>query len=72
MRYFMYAENADMHYMYSRKNYNGMAALRKYHGQFPDHRMPNRRIFQRLHRQLREICSPYFVRHDVGRRRVQA
>ncbi|GFV96518.1 hypothetical protein TNCV_1999701 [Trichonephila clavipes] len=35
---FMYAKNADMHYMYGRANGNGRAALRVYHGQFPDRR----------------------------------
>ncbi|GFY12424.1 hypothetical protein TNCV_1798461 [Trichonephila clavipes] len=33
-------------------------------------RMPNR-IFQRLHRKLREKCSFHVTRHDAGRRRVE-
>ncbi|GFV19150.1 hypothetical protein TNCV_3223681 [Trichonephila clavipes] len=46
---FTYAEIADMHYMYGRANGNGRAALRRYHTQFSDPRMPDYRIFQ-LHR----------------------
>ncbi|GFW41978.1 hypothetical protein TNCV_6871 [Trichonephila clavipes] len=47
---FTYAENADMHYLYIRADGNGRAALRMYHAQFPDRRMPDHRIFHRLHR----------------------
>ncbi|PRD22515.1 UNVERIFIED_CONTAM: hypothetical protein NCL1_48906 [Trichonephila clavipes] len=41
-----YAKDADMHYMYGHVNGNGKAALRMYHVQFPDRRMPDHRIFQ--------------------------
>ncbi|GFY27043.1 uncharacterized protein TNCV_2066641 [Trichonephila clavipes] len=39
-----------------------------YHTQFPDRRMPDHRIFQRLHRQLRETRSFHVIRHDAGQR----
>ncbi|GFU91020.1 hypothetical protein TNCV_4923511 [Trichonephila clavipes] len=48
-----YFENSDMLYMYGCENSNGRAALRMYHAQLPDRRMPDHRIFQRLHRQFR-------------------
>ncbi|GFX00335.1 uncharacterized protein TNCV_1273291 [Trichonephila clavipes] len=41
-----------------------------YHAQFPDQRMPDHRIFQRLHRQLRETGLFYVTRYDAGRRRA--
>ncbi|GFU96365.1 hypothetical protein TNCV_89411 [Trichonephila clavipes] len=34
--------------------------------------MPDHRIFQRLHRQLRETCSFYVTRHGTDRRRAVA
>ncbi|GFW11745.1 hypothetical protein TNCV_1082911 [Trichonephila clavipes] len=49
-----YDENADMHYMYGCANGNHKAALQMYHAQFPGRQMPDHRIFQGLHRQLRE------------------
>ncbi|GFU87823.1 hypothetical protein TNCV_963791 [Trichonephila clavipes] len=66
---FTYAENSDMHYMYGRANGNNRAPLPKYHAQFPDQRMPDHRIFQRSHRQLRETCSFHVTRHDAGRQK---
>ena len=54
---FTYAEKADMHYMYGCTNSNDRAALRLYHAQFRDRRMPGHRIFQRLHRQLSEAVT---------------
>ena len=59
---FTYAEKADMHYMYNRANGKGRAALRMYHAQFHDRRMPNHRIFQRLHRQLSETGKFHLTR----------
>ncbi|PRD30561.1 UNVERIFIED_CONTAM: hypothetical protein NCL1_26092 [Trichonephila clavipes] len=41
-----------------------------YHAQFPDRRMPYHRIFQRLHRQLRQTRSFYITRHDSGQQRA--
>ncbi|GFV17143.1 uncharacterized protein TNCV_3633061 [Trichonephila clavipes] len=41
-----------------------------YHAQFPERRMPDHRIYQRLHRQLRETRSFYVTRHDAGRQRA--
>ncbi|GFS86474.1 uncharacterized protein TNCV_513401 [Trichonephila clavipes] len=67
---FMCAENADMHYICGHANGNGSATLRRYHARFPDQQMPDHRIFQRLHRQLRETRSFHLTRHDAGRRRA--
>ncbi|GFX93866.1 DUF4817 domain-containing protein [Trichonephila clavipes] len=49
---------------------NGRAALQIYHAQFSYRRMPDHRIFERLHRQLRETRSFHITRRDVCRRRV--
>ncbi|GFS73170.1 uncharacterized protein TNCV_687201 [Trichonephila clavipes] len=65
-----YAKKTDMHYMYGRVKDNDRAALRMFHAQFPDRRMPDQRIFQRLHRQLCETRSFDVTRHDAGRRRA--
>ncbi|GFV55782.1 DUF4817 domain-containing protein [Trichonephila clavipes] len=64
---FMYAERADMHYMYGTANGNNRAALRM---QFPDRRIMDHRIFQRLHHLLRGTRSFHVTRHDLGRRRA--
>ncbi|GFU88705.1 uncharacterized protein TNCV_4443821 [Trichonephila clavipes] len=40
-----------------------------YYAQFPDRRMPDHRIFQRLHRKLRETRSFHVSRHDAGQQR---
>ncbi|GFU71652.1 hypothetical protein TNCV_3035921 [Trichonephila clavipes] len=58
-----------MHYIYSRANSNGRAALRMYHELFPDQPMPHHRIFLRLHRQ---IPDTFFLvtRYDAGQRRA--
>ncbi|GFV38058.1 hypothetical protein TNCV_872651 [Trichonephila clavipes] len=40
------------------------------HAQFPDRRMTDQRIFQRLHSQLRKTRSFHVTRHEDGRRRV--
>ncbi|GFT28298.1 hypothetical protein TNCV_646191 [Trichonephila clavipes] len=56
--------------MYSRANANGIAELRMYHAQFLDRRMPDHRIFQRLHRQLHETRSFHVTRHDAGQQRT--
>ncbi|GFV59292.1 hypothetical protein TNCV_2340331 [Trichonephila clavipes] len=49
-------------------NGNDKAVPRMYHAQFPYQQIPNHRIFQWLHRQLRETRSFHFTRHDAGRR----
>ncbi|GFT40112.1 uncharacterized protein TNCV_2171221 [Trichonephila clavipes] len=64
---YMYAE---IHYMYGRANGNGTVVLRMYHTLFPDRRMPDHRIFQWLHRHIRETRLFYARRHDAGRRRA--
>ncbi|GFX10192.1 hypothetical protein TNCV_1865901 [Trichonephila clavipes] len=48
----------------------GIAALRRYYAQFPDRRIPDHRIFQQLHHQLRETRSFRVTRYDEGRRRA--
>ncbi|GFV67879.1 hypothetical protein TNCV_926451 [Trichonephila clavipes] len=60
-----------------RKKRNGViswlrcrAALQMYHVQLLDRRMPDHRIFQRLHRQLRETHSLPFTRHDADLQRA--
>ncbi|GFS67245.1 hypothetical protein TNCV_2902531 [Trichonephila clavipes] len=69
----MNAENADMHYMYGRANGNGRDALRMYHAQSPDQRMPDHRIFQWLHRQLHKMStSPDMMLVDEELYTVQA
>ncbi|GFY36087.1 uncharacterized protein TNCV_4844591 [Trichonephila clavipes] len=62
-----FTENADMHYMYGNVNGNGRDVLRMYHAQFPGRQMLNHRIFERLHRQLRETGSFSVTRRDIGR-----
>ncbi|GFT92862.1 hypothetical protein TNCV_740311 [Trichonephila clavipes] len=65
---FTYVKKADMNYKYGCANVNGKAAFQMYHAQFLDRRMPDHRIFQRLHRRLRETRSFHVTRCDVGRR----
>ncbi|GFV66285.1 transposable element Tcb1 transposase [Trichonephila clavipes] len=65
-----YGEKGGMHYMYGRSNGTGRAVLRMYHAQFPDRRMLNHRICQRLHRQFRETLSFRFTRYDAGQQRA--
>ncbi|GFU96735.1 hypothetical protein TNCV_839601 [Trichonephila clavipes] len=60
------SEAADMHYINGRVDCNGRAALRMNYEKFPDRRMPDHRIFQRLHRQLSEPRSFHVTRHDAG------
>ncbi|GFW37363.1 hypothetical protein TNCV_859701 [Trichonephila clavipes] len=67
---FTHAENTERHHIYGHANRDGRAALRMYHAQFFDRRMPDHRIFQQLHRQLRETRSFPVSRHDIGRRRA--
>ncbi|GFV90895.1 hypothetical protein TNCV_3616571 [Trichonephila clavipes] len=68
---FTYAENADMHYRYGSANGNGRADLRMHVVQFFDRRMPDHRIFQRLHRQLR-CTTPDMILVDEELYVVQA
>ncbi|GFU57774.1 hypothetical protein TNCV_1281241 [Trichonephila clavipes] len=67
---FTYDENADRHHMYGHANGNGKAMLQMYHAQFPDRRMLDHIIFQRLYRQFRETRSSYVTRYDARQRRV--
>ncbi|GFT08542.1 uncharacterized protein TNCV_5024401 [Trichonephila clavipes] len=64
---YMYANGNNM---YGRANANGRAALRVYQLQFPDVRILDQRMFQRLHSQLRDTRSFYVPRHDACQRRA--
>ncbi|GFU21306.1 hypothetical protein TNCV_1475891 [Trichonephila clavipes] len=57
--------------MYGRTNGKGRAALRMFHAQCPDRRMADHRIFQRLHRHLRETRFFHVTRNDAGRQRLE-
>ncbi|GFV57671.1 hypothetical protein TNCV_2158631 [Trichonephila clavipes] len=59
-----------MNYTCDSANGNGRVRLRMYYLQFPDQRMPDHRIFQWLHRQLRETRSFHVTIHDASRRRA--
>ncbi|GFX13156.1 hypothetical protein TNCV_2989201 [Trichonephila clavipes] len=52
------------------ENFNGKAALRMHHAQFPDRRLQDHRTLQRLHRQLRETRSLPVTRHEAGQQRA--
>ncbi|GFW55025.1 uncharacterized protein TNCV_2786401 [Trichonephila clavipes] len=65
-----YAKNVNIHCIYDRLNGNVRAALRMYHTQFSDRRTSGHKIFQRLHRQLREPCSFHVTKHDAGQQRA--
>ncbi|GFW15389.1 uncharacterized protein TNCV_3740931 [Trichonephila clavipes] len=54
---FTNSEKADILLIYSAANGNGRAALRLYQECFPSRRMPNPKMFHRLHRQLCENGS---------------
>ncbi|GFV43283.1 hypothetical protein TNCV_9811 [Trichonephila clavipes] len=62
---FTNAENEDMYYIYAHANGNDRAERRMYHAQFPYQRMPDHRIFQRLHRKLHETRFFHVIRHDA-------
>ncbi|GBN43522.1 hypothetical protein AVEN_167938-1 [Araneus ventricosus] len=47
---FTNSEKADLHPMYDAANGIGRAALRLYQERFPNGRMPNHKMFERLHR----------------------
>lgn len=59
-----------MHFMYGVANGNAREAVRLYRMRFPNRALPDRRIFQRLHRQLSETGSFRGQRQDTGRPRT--
>ncbi|GBN69317.1 hypothetical protein AVEN_175128-1 [Araneus ventricosus] len=50
-------EKAGMHFMYGLANGNALEAERLYRQRFPRRHVPNRKMFERLHRCLRETGS---------------
>lgn len=55
MNRFLNSELSDMHHMYGAVDGNGQATIRMYFERFPKKRQPNRSLFGKLHRRLREI-----------------
>ena len=62
-------EKAEMHYMYGAAQGNAREAQRLYREHFPTRRVPDARIFQRLHQQLCERGSFARCMQDTGRSR---
>jgi len=67
---FSYEEYADMHLVYGFCNGNTTAAVEEYRLRYPRQRIPDRRVFTRVHQHLREKGSfPCVNRH--AERQVQ-
>src|SRR5215470_8490081 len=67
---FSYEEYADMHFVYGFCNGNTTAAVEEYRLRYPRRRIPDRRVFTRVHQHLREKGSfPSVNRH--AERQVQ-
>lgn len=60
-------EKAEMHLIYGAADGNGAEAQRMYGERFPNRRLPNRKTFERLHRQLCETGSFLASRSNAGR-----
>jgi hypothetical protein len=61
---FSYEEYADMHLVYGFCNCNTTAAVEEYRLRYPQRRIPDRRVFTRVHQHLREKGSfPSVNRH---------
>ncbi|GFV60961.1 uncharacterized protein TNCV_4716151 [Trichonephila clavipes] len=60
------AELADMHLMFGAAQGNGSAAERMYRERFPDRKHPERRTFERIHRELRTSGTFYASRRGTG------
>lgn len=63
-------EKADMHLMYGAANCDATAARRLYANRFPTRATPDRSMFERIHRQLRETGSFHAHRADTGPQRA--
>lgn len=63
---YSYEEYADMHYMYGMANGNTHEAQRLYQEHFPNRQIPDPRIFERIHRRLRETGQLAPARIDAG------
>ena len=46
-----------MHFVYELANGNGLEARQLYHGRYPEHRCPDRKTFEAVHRRLCEHGS---------------
>lgn len=57
METFSHQELADMHFIYGFCNGSALAAVREYRRRFPHRRIPERRIFVKVHRNLVENGS---------------
>ncbi|GFY76643.1 DUF4817 domain-containing protein [Trichonephila inaurata madagascariensis] len=62
-------EMADIHFIYGVAYGNALEAQRLYGERFPSRRLPNRKIFERLHRRLRKTGLFDNEMHDSGRNR---
>ena len=56
--------------MYGAANCDATAARRLYEERFPDRQIPDRRMFERVHRQLRETGTFHAPMEDTGRPRT--
>jgi hypothetical protein len=68
MKMYTNPENADIHFVYGFCDGNAAAAAREYQLKYPDRRHPERRVFEAVHRRLRETGS-FKPRTLVGRGR---
>ena len=59
-------EKADMHFIYGTATWNSADVRRLYGEKFPNRRLPNRKPFVRLHRQLCETGSFCGARSNAG------
>jgi hypothetical protein len=66
MKLYTNAEYADTHFVYGFCDGNAAAAAREYQLRHPDRRHPERRVFEAVHRRLRETGS-FKPRTHVGR-----
>lgn len=62
-------EKADMHFMYGLANGNALEAARLYRQRFPRRHVPDRKMFEKLHRCLCETGSFVSDMQDTGRSR---
>jgi hypothetical protein len=64
---FSYEEYADMHFVYGVFNGNTTAAVEEYRLRYPWRRIPDRRVFTRVHQHLREKGSFLSVNRHAER-----
>lgn len=66
MSEFSFTELADMHLIYGLANGNAVLARSLYEERFPNRRIPDRKLFEVLHRRLRETGQLICQRNEVG------